>query len=279
MTATLVETVTVAGVQSARLAYKDRPVCTTQQLAQFYGCAEKNIGDNHANNRDRFEEGKHFVFLEGDALKQFKQGIPDEIGDPLKFTARLILWTELGAARHAKMLTTDKAWDVFEEMEEVYFRQAAQDAPRIPQTMPEALRFAADAFERAEQLSLENKTQAEALALAAPKVEFVERYVQADSGSMGLRQVCKVLGAKQNEFADFLLERGLMYRTTPKGPLTPRAEHVHAGRFEAKTGTAEHGDSSHAYVQYKFTARGLEWIAGLWGQHKAKLAYRTEVAQ
>jgi len=114
--------VNIAGVQSARIAFKGRPVCTTLQLARFYGCTEKNIADNYTNNRERFEEGKHFVFLEGDALKQFKQGIPDEIGDPLKFTARLMLWTELGAARHAKMLTTDRAWDVFEEMEDAYFR-------------------------------------------------------------------------------------------------------------------------------------------------------------
>ncbi|MDR3018641.1 MAG: ORF6N domain-containing protein [Delftia acidovorans] len=133
--------VTIAGVQSARITYKDRPVCTTQQLAQFYGCTEKNIGDNYANNRDRFEEGKHFVFLEGEALKHFKQGIPDQIGDPLKFTARLMLWTELGSARHAKMLSTEKAWDVFEELEEAYFSRALHMVGQ----QPSALRDQVDA--------------------------------------------------------------------------------------------------------------------------------------
>lgn len=145
----------------------------------------------------------------------------------------------------------------------------AQQAPLVPQTLAQALRMAADQAEQIEH-------QQEALALAAPKVEFVDRYVQAESGSMGLRQVCKLLGAKQNEFTDFLLER-LMYRTTPQGPLTPRAEHVHSGRFEVKTGTAEHGDNSHAYVHYKFTAKGVEWVAGLWGQHKARMAQAGEV--
>ncbi len=33
----------------------------------------------------------------------------------------LILWTERGAARHAKMLETDKAWEVFEKLEDNYF--------------------------------------------------------------------------------------------------------------------------------------------------------------
>lgn len=111
----------------------------------------------------------------------------------------------------------------------------------------------------------------EKLAIAAPKAEFVDRYVKADTGSMGLRQVCKVLAAKQNEFTDFLLARGFMYRQTPNSSLTPRAEHIHNGRFEAKTGIAEHGeDNSHAYVQYKFTAKGVEWIAGEWAKFKIK---------
>lgn len=113
--------VTIAGVQSARITYKDRPVCTTQQLAQFYSCTEKNISDNYANNRDRFEEGKHFVKLEGAALQAFKN-CPENFGSVASRAASLILWTELGSARHAKMLTTDKAWDVYEEMEETYFQ-------------------------------------------------------------------------------------------------------------------------------------------------------------
>ena len=141
----------------------------------------------------------------------------------------------------------------------------AQQGPKLPQTMAQALRLAA---EQAEQIEVQQKQ----LALAAPKVEFVDRYVQQGTGSMGLRQVCKVLCAKQNDFTDFLLQRGLMYRTTPVSPLTPRAEHIHNGRFEAKTGNAEHGENSHAYVHYKFTPKGVEWIAGLWGKHKAALA-------
>ncbi|KAA9920381.1 hypothetical protein, partial [Escherichia coli] len=35
----------------------------------------------------------------------------------------LILWTERGAARHAKMLETDQAWEVFEKLEDSYFNQ------------------------------------------------------------------------------------------------------------------------------------------------------------
>ena len=36
-------------------------------------------------------------------------------------TKSLMLWTEKGAVRHAKILDTDKAWEVQERLEEVYF--------------------------------------------------------------------------------------------------------------------------------------------------------------
>lgn len=180
--------VTIAGVQSARITYKGRPVCTTQQLAQFYGCTEKNIGDNYANNRDRFEEGKHFVFLEGEALKHFKQGIPVQIGDPLKFTARLMLWTELGSARHAKMLSTEKAWDVFEEMEEAYFSRAlagdvaALSAPvetkptrvrgRTPLDQVKVINFVGDALKDVPGIRLD--------VVAAAKLQAFEQHTGID---------------------------------------------------------------------------------------------------
>ena len=34
----------------------------------------------------------------------------------------LYLWTKRGCARHAKILTTEKAWQVFEEFEDAYVR-------------------------------------------------------------------------------------------------------------------------------------------------------------
>lgn len=135
--------VTIAGVQSARITYKDRPVCTTQQLAQFYGCTDRNLTDNYQRNSDRFEEGKHFVKLDGEALRAFKSHYPANSGVVAERAPHLLLWTELGAARHAKMLSTDKAWDVFEEMEDAYFTRgllAQSDTQR-----PAALRDQVDA--------------------------------------------------------------------------------------------------------------------------------------
>lgn len=127
----------------------------------------------------------------------------------------------------------------------------------VPKSLPEALRLAADLAEQKERLTQE-------LVAAAPKVEFVDRYCTA-SGSMSFRQVAKLLKAKETEFRLFLIENDIMYRLG--GALTPRHQHIDAGRFEVKTGTSV--SSNHAFSQARFTAKGVQWIGGLWTAHKA----------
>ncbi|KAA0020745.1 phage regulatory protein/antirepressor Ant [Salinicola corii] len=115
-----------------------------------------------------------------------------------------------------------------------------------------AARAWADAKE-SEQLAL---AQAEA---ARPAVEFVERYVSSDSGNKGFRQVAKLLNANEREFREFLRDQRVMYRLG--GEWMPYQNHVDAGRFVVKTGVAE---NEHAFNSAKFTAKGVNWVAGLW---------------
>lgn len=115
--------VTIGSVTTPVISYKNQRVCTAKQLAELYGCSEKNLSVNFDNNRNRFEEGKHFVKLQGNELRAFKNQ-PNIVGLVAKKTAHLILWTDRGAARHAKMLETDAAWDVFEQLEDCYFAPA-----------------------------------------------------------------------------------------------------------------------------------------------------------
>jgi len=131
-----------------------------------------------------------------------------------------------------------------------------EESVRIPQTLPEALRLAADLAEQKAQL--ESK-----LAIAAPKADFVDSYVEA-SGSMGFREAAKLLKVKETEFRLFLLEHGIMYRLA--GKLTPYAQHLDAGRFTVKTGENQH--NGHAFTQVKFTPKGIQWIAGLLASNK-----------
>lgn len=108
--------------------WKDQRVLTTAQLAEFYECTVENIRDNFRKNKERFIADKHFIKLEGEPLKAFRR-YAENIRLPLnKFAPSLYLWTERGAARHAKMLSTDTAWDVYEELEDNYFNPSVVPA-------------------------------------------------------------------------------------------------------------------------------------------------------
>ncbi|ENE0455930.1 ORF6N domain-containing protein, partial [Escherichia coli] len=85
------------------VTYNQIPVITTELLAHLYGTKIKNISDNFLNNTTRFMPGKHYFKIEKNELREFKNR-PETIGLVGKNARSLILWTERGAARHAKML-------------------------------------------------------------------------------------------------------------------------------------------------------------------------------
>jgi len=62
-------------------------------------------------------EGKHYFLLKGEALEEFKAKYLEDTN--LKFASELMLWTQRGASRHCKILDTDKAWEQFDNLEEV----------------------------------------------------------------------------------------------------------------------------------------------------------------
>ena len=124
-----------ASVESLpRLVYQGQPVITTEFLAGMYGVQTQNIHDNFRKNQDRFVPGKHFIKLEGKELKALRD-YPESFRSVIPARTRhLVLWTARGSARHAKMLNTDTAWDVYERMEDGYFelleQKAAQPTPK-----------------------------------------------------------------------------------------------------------------------------------------------------
>ncbi|EKI4981054.1 ORF6N domain-containing protein [Escherichia coli] len=106
------------------ITYNQIPVITTELLAHLYGADVKNIQNNFARNVGRFQIGKHFFKIEGEELRELKHR--PSLSGSVKIARNvrsLILWAERGAARHAKMLETDQAWEVFEKLEDSYFNQ------------------------------------------------------------------------------------------------------------------------------------------------------------
>ena len=112
----------INNTQVSIVNFKSIPVITTEMMADFYGTESKNIQNNFLRNSKRFIEGKHFFKIIGQELKDFKNQ-PSLRGLVNKRVSHLTLWTERGAARHAKMLDTDQAWDIFEQLEDCYFHR------------------------------------------------------------------------------------------------------------------------------------------------------------
>lgn len=154
--------------------YNGERVLTTEQLAGGYDCEPSNIKKNFNDNKERFIEGKHYFKLEGEDLRDFKNRVTnsDLVG---KNANILYLWTKRGAARHSKMVGTDRAWDIFDALEENYF------ADTTTKTMSPNELIAAMANQNVEQerrqrelerrqQELETKQDAQAKEIASMKV-------------------------------------------------------------------------------------------------------------
>lgn len=137
------------------------------------------------------------------------------------------------------------------------------EGARVIATLPDFSNPAAAARAWAEQFELQQQAN-QALIEAAPKIAFVEKYVDS-TGLKGFRQTAKLLGANEARFREFLLDKKIMYRMG--GEWQAYQGHIDAGRFEVRTGAS---DTGHAFNQSKFTPKGVNWVAGLWAQHNLK---------
>ncbi|EBQ8818784.1 ORF6N domain-containing protein [Salmonella enterica subsp. enterica] len=122
------ELATVAACDLQIIEYRGQRVVTNEQLAAGYGTDVANIKKNYSRNGDRFVEGKHFFKVTGEELANLRVTFSHlQISSK---TRSLMLWTERGAANHAKMLETNQAWSYHEDLVEFYFTQ--RDAIRAP---------------------------------------------------------------------------------------------------------------------------------------------------
>lgn len=141
------------------IEYRGQRVVTTEQMAAGYGTDAANIKMNYSRNADRFVEGKHFFKVTGEELASLR--VTFSYLQISSKTRSLMLWTERGAANHAKMLETDQAWGYHEDLVDFYFTQ--REAINAPATQTAISRkelalMVIEAEERAEAAALENKT-------------------------------------------------------------------------------------------------------------------------
>ncbi|MBB9614829.1 phage antirepressor KilAC domain-containing protein [Escherichia coli] len=232
-------------------------VVTTKILAKGYGTDADNIKKNFSRNAERFCEGKHFYKVIGDDLNNLRVTLSNS-QNPISPKARsLILWTERGAARHAKMLETDQAWAFFEKLEDSYFRQKEQQPIAIPQTLPEALRLAAELAEQKQLLEQKAHQLNQQLVAAAPKVDFADRVSVAKGILIG--NFAKVVGLKQNALFVWLRENGILIASGGRKN-APFQQYINAGYFTVKEVVLDDEDGYQIRLTPQLTGKGQQWL-------------------
>ena len=197
-------------------------VMTTEQLAEAYGCGAIHIQQNFKNNRERFVEGKHYFKLEGADLKAFKDSLENIESVVGSRAPSLILWTKQGAARHSKMLGTERAWDVFDELEESYFN------PMRNMTPEEFLLYSA-------QRMVE---QAKAIKAANARIDKVdERLLEVESKQMTIDEHHYTIIGYANLTGVRGVGRDVAARLGRKASAMSRKQGYHIGKeYDAKYG-------------------------------------------
>ena len=128
-------------------------------------------------------------------------------------------------------------------------------APAIPQTLPEALRLAADLAEQNNQLRLVVTEQ-------APKVEALARIADA-RGSMCLTDAAKHLGVQRSRLIEWMRANRWIYRREGCARLLAYQPRMSAGLLDHKVtllGLDEEGDQRLA-SQVRITPKGLSVLA------------------
>lgn len=226
-----------------KVEYKDVRVLTTEQLAQAYECEPQQIKQNFNNNKEHFREGKHFFKLTGDALRDLRVENIDLQISPM--TRCLYLWTRRGASRHCKMLGTEKAWEMYDSLEDNYFN------PR-PKELTDDEIIGKALMLQTERLRVANQKIAE----LAPKAEFFDTVASSDS-LLSMGQVAKTLNMGIGRNNLFAL---LRFKCILNFDNIPYQRFVNAGYFKLVEGTyninGEPKVSTTTYVSQK----GLDYI-------------------
>ena len=131
----------------------------------------------------------------------------------------------------------------------------AGQVPRLPQTLPEALRLAADLAEQNNRLQVVVSEQ-------APKVEALARIAEA-SGSMCLTDAAKHLGIPRCRLIEWMRDNRWIYRREGSMRLLAYQPRMLAGLLDHKVSVIGREDdgSDRLASQVRVTAKGLAVLA------------------
>ncbi|MFW0159756.1 phage antirepressor KilAC domain-containing protein [Escherichia coli] len=148
------------------------------------------------------------------------------------------------AARESKAVRRS----LIDKLEEL--QQANSPAPSIPQTLPEALRLAAELAEQKMQLE-------QHLVAAAPKVDFADRVSVANGILIG--NFAKVVGLKQNALFSWLRQNGILMAFGARKNV-PRQQYINAGYFTVKEVVLDDENGYQIRLTPQLTGKGQQWL-------------------
>ncbi|HDW2378072.1 phage antirepressor KilAC domain-containing protein [Escherichia coli] len=148
------------------------------------------------------------------------------------------------AARESKAVRRS----LIDKLEEL--QQANSPAPSIPQTLPEALRLAAELAEQKMQLEQQ-------LVAAAPKVDFADRVSVANGILIG--NFAKVVGLKQNALFSWLRQNGILMAFGARKNV-PRQQYINAGYFTVKEVVLDDENGYQIRLTPQLTGKGQQWL-------------------
>ncbi|EJF0976094.1 phage antirepressor KilAC domain-containing protein [Escherichia coli] len=148
------------------------------------------------------------------------------------------------AARESKAVRRS----LIDKLEEL--QQANSPTPSLPQTLPEALRLAAELAEQKMQLEQQ-------LVAAAPKVDFADRVSVANGILIG--NFAKVVGLKQNALFSWLRQNGILMAFGARKNV-PRQQYINAGYFTVKEVVLDDENGYQIRLTPQLTGKGQQWL-------------------
>ncbi|EEV2427599.1 phage antirepressor Ant, partial [Escherichia coli] len=165
----------------------------SQTLLKMVNEARKLCGEPEVRNNKFIE--KILDELEGEFYTKSAKSHGTRAGRSFEVITMTYKQALRVAARESKAVRRS----LIDKLEEL--QQASTASPAIPQTLPEALRLAAELAEQKMQLEQQ-------LVAAAPKVDFADRVSVANGILIG--NFAKVVGLKQNALFSWLRQNGIL---------------------------------------------------------------------
>ena len=214
----------------------------SQTLLKMVNEARKLCGEPEVRNNKFIE--KILDELEGEFYTKSAKSHGTRAGRSFEVITMTYKQALRVAARESKAVRRS----LIDKLEEL--QQANSPAPSIPQTLPEALRLAAELAEQKMQLEQQ-------LVAAAPKVDFADRVSVAKGILIG--NFAKVVGLKQNALFVWLRENGILIASGGRKNV-PFQQYINAGYFTVKEVVLDDEDGYQIRLTPQLTGKGQQWL-------------------